>query len=297
MYLTAPTRGRGRLGRVAPRRSLGAAQSNFVSDWVPYSEQVVRAYGSGRYSILLRRESNGLQGLGAPAGPTTLSVAAPVAGAAASAVAAGASLGAAAGPIGAAVGALVGLIAGIWAGHDARAAGAKTENAALNSAVVAFDASIKAVFQAANAGQITGQQAVQLCQQIQQSYWQGMSSFMSGPGRSDCSNGGTNCSCSDPYCKNKKCTAGCCAGCFDIMPSIANCITAFSSPTGGSAQILEIYGSSYGTQQRNAYTLAYTPPAAGSVAGVANSLTSGSITGIPLIAILGAAALGIYALT
>ncbi len=196
------------------------------------------------------------------------------------------------GPIGAGIGALAGAIAGIWASHAARAAGAKSENAALNSAVQAFDASLKAVFAAANSGQVTGAQAAQACQTILQNYWQGMVPYMVGPGRSDCSKQGMNCSCSPSNCGTKTCTAGCCAGCFDIMPSISSAVAALSSPTGGTAQISEVYPSKYGTTMRSAYQLTYTPPSAASVAGVANSLSS-SVAGIPLW-LIAAAGLGLY---
>ena len=249
----------------------------------------------------IRRALSGRSGLGAAIGPTAVGISAPVAGAATSAFVAGTSIGAWAGPIGAGVGALVGIIAGLWAAHDARAAGAKSENAAVGSAVQAFDASLSAVFQAANSGQVTGAQAVTICQQILQQYWTGIAPYTSGPGRSDASRGGS--ACSGLSC-NKSCTAGCCVGCLDIAPSIQNCVNVLASPNGGTATILKVYASSYGLSARNSYTLTYTPPPAGSVAGIANALSSGSLTsalstgtiaGLPLWAVLGGVALAIYA--
>ena len=241
-------------------------------------------HGGGRYTIALKPLPAG--GLGAitagnSIGPWTLigpAVVSPSGGtvsSAASSAAAGAAAGSMFGPIGAGIGALAGAIAGIWASHAARAKGATTENAAVNSAVSAFDASLQAVFAAANSGQITGAQAAQVCQTILQSYWQGMAPYMTGPGRSDCSNQGAMCSCNPPTCGTTKCTAGCCVGCVDIQPSIANCIAVFSSPTGGTANIVQVYGSKYGATARAGYSLTYTVPGAtSSAAGLTASLGS-----------------------
>jgi hypothetical protein len=277
------------------------------SGWQQYSEQVLQRHGNGRYTIALKPLGEilrlGAISAGNSIGPWTLlgpAVVSPSGGtlsSAASSAAAGASAGAMFGPIGAGIGAIAGAIAGIWASHAARAKGAKTENAAVNSAVEAFDSSIKAIFQAANSGQITGAQAASLCSTVLQSYWQGMAPYMVGPGRSDCSNQGSMCSCSDPYCKNSKCTAGCCVGCFDIMPSIASCVAALSSPTGGTANIAQVYGSGYGASARAGYSLTYTVPGVGTAGGAVDSLTSTSVAGIPLWLLLVGGGLGIYAAT
>lgn len=282
--------------------------------WQKYTEQVLVRHGGGRYTIALKPLS-GLRGLGAISpgnsiGPWTLigpAVVAPSGGTAASALssaASGAAAGAMFGPIGAGIGAIAGAIAGIWASHAARAKGATTENAAMNSAVTAFDQSMQSIFSAANSGQITAAQAASLCQTVQQSYWQGMAPYMVGAGRSDCSNQGSNCACGPSSCGTSKCTAGCCVGCWDIMPSIANCIAVFSSATGGTAQILEVYGSKYGGTTRAGYSLTYTPPAPTTAAGIVNdvtslptSLTTSTVGGIPLWLILLGGGLGIYAAT
>jgi hypothetical protein len=227
----------------------------------------------------------GLRGLGVSA-PQVLSTAAPAAVKAGSAIAAAAGIGGTVVPIiGAGIGALVGIIAGLWAAHAARAKGAQTENAAVNSAVQAFDASLRAVFAAANAGQITGAQAAQACQQIMQSYWAGMAPYQSGPGRADASRGGSNCGTGlnpggpcigmpgGPPC-NKSCTAGCCVGCQDLYPTILQALAVFNSPTGGTITACNVSGSSYGANTRGSYNLTYTPPPAASVAGVSNALSS-----------------------
>lgn len=326
MFLSAQTRSTGQARRslrgAHPRRRLGAPA------WKQFDEQVIERSGGGRYKILLRENPFGLAGLGSGApsglGPWTLvgpAVVAPSGGTAASVAlssASGASMGlAVGGPIGAGIGAIAGAIAGAWAAHAARAKGATTENAAMNSAVIAFDTSIKAVFAGANSGQITGSQAAGLCQTIMQSYWAGMAPFQTGPGRADASHGGAACGTLNPggpcigmiggpKC-NSACTAGCCVGCQDLYPTILSAIAVFNSTTGGSITACNVSGSGYGGQTRAAYTLTYTPPAATTAAGLANTAsslltnpvgaltsTADSVDGIPLWAILAGAGLAIY---
>ncbi len=309
MYLAAPSR---RLGGLRRSTLQDAGRVVVRPGWRRYREQVIARHGNGGYTILLRPDElmAGLNGLGA-SGPQLFATAGGVAVSAATSAGAFAAAGAAAGPIGAGIGALIGLIAGLWAGHNARAAGAKNENMALNSAVQAFDASLQAVFQAANSGSVTGAQAAQACQQILQSYWTGMQPYMTGPGRADASKGGSICTKSamtlnlttDNCARfngslpcNKGCTAGCCVGCNDLAPAIMAAISVFSSPTGGSVNVCTVQGSGYGAQTRAGYTLTYTPPSAASVAGVANSVTSSSVAGIPLWLLL-AGSISIYAAT
>jgi hypothetical protein len=197
------------------------------------------------------------------------------------------SIGSAAGPIGAAAAAVVALIAGLWSAHNARAKGAKNENAAMNSAVIAFDGSLKAIFQAANAGQITAQQAIQYCQQVLQMYWQGMAPYMTGPGASDGSHGGTGCQnvvvCnqqSPPGLQcSKSCTAGCCVGCDVLTPTILQAIQIFQKG-GGTLTVCKVYGSKYGGQTRESYSLTYTAPAASAVAGASASGVTSAL-GLP----------------
>jgi hypothetical protein len=271
-------------------------QSRLGSPWRQYQEQVVARDGKGGYTILLRPDPvalRGLRGLGAGtaqiisagAGVAT-KVATPsivaatgVSGLAAGALTAG---------IGAGVAVLVGLLASLWSAHEARAKGAKTENAAVNSAVQAFDASLKAIFAAANAGTITAAQAGQYCQQTFQNFWQYQSPYMTGPGRADSSGGGSNCGngtlnpggpCTGTpggHVCNAACTASCCVGCQDLYPTILQALSVFNSPTGGTITVCTVYGSGYGAFQRGSYSLTYTPPAATSAAGVLNSLAASS---------------------
>lgn len=263
---------------------------------------MVKTHGRGNYTIMLREVSPGLGQLGinpgtvgpwSVIGPAVVSKSGGAVSSALESAASGAAQGfALGGPIGAGIGALAGAIAGIWASHAARAAGAKTENAAVNSAVQAFDASLQAIFQAANSGQVTGTQAAGVCSTVLQSYWAGMAPYQTGPGRADASHGGMNCgsginptgpcvgSPGGPAC-GKSCTAGCCVGCQDIYPTILQAIAVFNSSTGGTITACNVASSKYGATGRTAYSLTYTPPALGSVAGL-GSLTSGSVAGIPL---------------
>ena len=290
MYLSAPTR---RLGGL---------------------QRVVLARGSLSRGTLRR-------GLGAgPTGPQLLSTGGAVGTSIASSTGVFSSLGVWAGPVGAGIGAVVGVIAGLWAAHSARAKGAKTENQAVNSALQAFDASLQALFQAANSGQVTGTQAAGIAQQILGNYWAGMAPYMSGPGRADASGGGGRCgdgtlnpggpctgSPHGPMC-GKSCTAGCCVGCQDLYPTILQAIQVFNSATGGTIQVCNVSSSSYGVASRSGYSLTYTPPAAGSVAGLANALTgsgagltgvlsSAPIAGIPLWVLLLGGGAAVYAAT
>jgi hypothetical protein len=211
--------------------------------------------------------------------PQAIGAAAPIASAGIGSITA---LGSFAGPIGAGVGALVGIIASLWSGHRARAAGARSENEATNSAVQAFDASLKAVFDAANKGTITSSDAMRACQQILQNYWIGMAPYTSGPGRKDSSGGGSNCGywmwpgikADWALCgvkgtpgvnqsngiPGKDCTAGCALGCMGLMPTIQHAILIFQQG-GGSFNVCPVYGNSkYGSVPRAPYTLTYTPP-------------------------------------
>lgn len=232
-------------------------------------------------------------------------------GAAASALesaAAGASQGmAVAGPIGAAIGAVAGAIAGLWASHAARSAGAKNENVALNSAVVAFDGSLKAIFGAANStdlsSQISASEAITLLQQTLQSYWAGMAQFMTGPGAADASQGGTKCGgvvvcnqqSSPGLSCNAKCTAGCCVGCDVFTPTINQAIAIFQAG-GGTLQVCEVYGSGYGATTRQSYSLTYAPAgsaAAGGTAATAAAIAAGGTAAAPVAGILGETIFGV----
>jgi hypothetical protein len=259
-----------------------------------------------------------------PVGPNVLKATAPIVGTATTAILApmvssgaaagaggGAAAGSIAGPIGAGVGILVGIIAGLWAAHSARVAGATHENQAINSAVQAWDASMKAIFAAANSSDptqnISGADAAQQVSAVWAQFWQAMSPYMHAPGTADASMGGANCGngtlnpsgpCAGTpggHMCNNSCTATCCVGCQDLYPSYLQAIQVLNSPAGGTVQVCAVSPSSYGAQSRAGYTLSYTPPAISPAAGLTSGLSSlfggaaGGSSWLPLLAI-GAAA-------
>ena len=249
-----------------------------------------RAYGKRRRGMgATGVNTSGLISTGAAVGTST----------AVSSLAAGTALGSWAGPIGAGVGALVGIIAGLWAAHNARVKGATTENQILNSAVAAFDSSLKAIFAAANSGQISPTDATSACNQLYQTYWQNIAQYQTLPGTADASHHGANCGtytsgvttpCTPsggPAC-NKSCTAGCCVGCHDLMPAVQDAIAVFQNPKGGFINVCRVYGDKYGLQDRAQYTLTYAPPPAGaSIAAAGGSIASAlgggsTVFGIPV---------------
>jgi hypothetical protein len=130
---------------------------------------------------------------------------------------------------------------------------------------------LTAIFQAANSGQITGAQAITALQGIMPSYWQSVAQYQTLPGTADASKHGANCgtyipgqttACSPtggPQC-DKSCTALCCVGCRDLMPTVQYAIYLFGLPSGGALNVCTVYSSKYGANQRNSYTLTYTPP-------------------------------------
>jgi hypothetical protein len=213
-------------------------------------------------------------------------------GATTGAIAAGSALSIALPIIGIALGAVLGSL---FAAHEARVKGATTENAVLNSLIPTMVSAIEQVFQAANAGTITADQAVSAMQALQQQYWQEVAQVETGPGQaggpSKCvaqtptPNAGTTC--------DKSCTASCCIGCNTINEWCYNAIQAFQAG-GGSGPLPwnSIVGNKYGlTNFSPPSGTTYTPPADGSTgaidslptsaAGVVSDLTSGTVFGVP----------------
>jgi len=219
--------------------------------------------------------------------------------------------------IGAGIAIVGSIIAGLWAAHAARAKGAQTENAAVSSAVQAFDGGMKAIFDAANSNDssknISASQAASAVQQLYTQFWQGVCPFTTGPGRADTSNCGASCggptSTSSPCAGmpyghkcDKSCTVSCCVGCQDIKPSVDMAIAVFQAG-GGTVQVCNVAGDHYGLSSRGSYSLTYTKPTiAQSAGGILSSITGGggasflSPTGggsiLPLLAV---AALAIFA--
>lgn len=227
-------------------------------------------------------------GLLTASAPIVSAVAAPAISTAATGVATGA--GSIAGPVGAGIALLIGVIAGLWSAHNARVAGAKAENQAINSAVQTWDAGMRAIFAAANSSDFTqnvsGPQAANQVEQLFSTFWQMMSPYMHAPGTADASGGGSNCGngqimpgdpCSGTpggHPCGKSCTATCCVGCADLYPSMLQAVQVLNSPTGGSVKVCTVYGSSYGAQQRAGYTLTFTPPTLSASALIPTGLTS-----------------------
>lgn len=192
--------------------------------------------------------------------------------------------------IGAGVAILVGVISGLWAAHQKRVAGAKAENQAINSAVQTFDAGIKAIFAAANSSDptqnVTGAQASQQVSSLISTFFAQMGPYTHASGAADASGGGVNCGWtalapgSDPcivpsnvhHC-DKSCTATCCVGCQDLMPTVMQAQNAFASPTGGTVKVCTVVGSKYGAVTRSFYSLTYTPPKI-TVSSAASSILS-----------------------
>lgn len=192
--------------------------------------------------------------------------------------------------IGAGIAIVGSIIAGLWAAHAARAKGAQTENAAVSSAVQAFDGGMKAIFDAANssdpAKNISASQAATAVQQLYTQFWQGVCPYTTGPGRADTSGCGANCggptSTSSPCAGmpyghkcDKSCTVSCCVGCQDIKPSVDMAVSVFQAG-GGTVQVCNVTGDHYGLQSRGSYSLTYTAPTiAQQAGGILSSITGG----------------------
>jgi len=322
-------------------------------NWRRYTEIVESTPGRGRYTILLREDPLYQQGIGAirhkrrfahlvdapnlplyqgglgQAGPAIVSTA----GGAAAAIVPSAltstgviAAGSLAVPlIGVGIALVTSLIAGFWSAHEARAKGATTENAAVSSAVQAFDSTMKAIFAAANSSNvqqnISAAQAVTLCQQAYTKFWQGVCSFTQGPGRADTSSCGANCGGPTNFAApcagmpgghkcDSSCTVSCCVGCQDIKPAVDQAVALFQSGQGGTITVCAVASSKYGLGARGAYSLTWTPPTLPSPVASASSAVSSVASGIeslfgaspspagasssPNLLLLGALALGAF---
>lgn len=196
-----------------------------------------------------------------------------------------------------AAGVLMKIIGSFWAKHDARVAGAKLENVHVNSAVIAWDQSMQAIFAAANSSdpsqQISPAIAAQQVQAQYQQFWAVVSPFTHGPGEADASYGGLQCS--GMKC-NKGCTAGCCVGCLDLYPAVQQAVAAFQAG-GGTVTVPKVFPSKYGVKERDSYNLTYTVPAAASTAsGILAALTGGTSGSSLSSSLLPIAALAVVAL-
>ena len=181
--------------------------------------------------------------------------------------------GAAAGAAVAGIGAVVAIGAALLAAHEQRKKQATDENSAMNYGVQNYDLAVKQINAAYNARQIDAASAIQLLQQTMGYYWQLVAPHIQ-PGRNGCNataSGSASCPVATPG-KNP-CTgnigAACCVGCYNLLGSADPTKTASGGVEGIAGTILilqhgggtvlypEVYGSKYGGQQRNAYSLTW----------------------------------------
>lgn len=257
-----------------------------------YQQGFAPTFHKPRFSHLVRAPRVPLYqgGIALGSAGQVISIAAPIAAKAGSAIATAAGIASAAGPIGAAVGVVVGLIGGLLAAHELRAKQARDENSAVNIGVAGFDSDLKSI-QAALASGTDVATAIQGAQLAMSNYWALVTPHIQ-PGRNGCSGGGYCApnSAQPGYCQGNI-GAACCIGCADLMPSLNNpdgvlaALNGTSTASGGktTANILTVYGSKYGTTQRSAYSITFTPGAASATASLTSALTGGSL--LPLLAI------------
>jgi hypothetical protein len=129
------------------------------------------------------------------------------------------------------IGQAVSAVANILlAQHTARLKGAIAENQLIPSSVQAFDADIKGIVGAFNAGQATASQCAAACYQV----WNALHDYMrqnaTGPGRAwrEIDGGISSLSPSSPPC-DKACTAECCVFWSNFHPLLANLYSFFST--------------------------------------------------------------------
>lgn len=194
------------------------------------------------------------------------------------------------------IGAGVGIILALFAAHKARVAGAKNENAAVGILVPQAQQELQQIAQLYTTGQITQAEALQYTPQVLTNFQQGIAPYQTGPGQHTMacsSSGSTPC--------NKSCTAGCCVFCNNIQQWVAAALAAIQAGSG-TAQMNQVYGSpQYGYSGQAAWSLTFTAPAPGTVAGVSSELgtlatdvTSGTVGGVPVFLIIAALAAGAY---
>jgi gas vesicle protein len=207
--------------------------------------------------------------------------------------------------IGSAVGAIIGIVAGLLAAHAQRAAAAKNENAAADSASETFDQIIQQLMQAYNSGQASVADCMSALQQTQATMLQTLQSKVGPPGTAWTKNpptGGAGTPC------NSGCTVGCCVYYNDLMPGIvmfSQALSALGGPLASAQQVaagMPAFGnmpatasgsggictsftfpieaiakSKYSDYTRPAYQVTLTQPAVSSVASSVESLVGGGV--------------------
>lgn len=191
------------------------------------------------------------------------------------------------------IGAGIGILLALFAAHEARVAGAKDENAAVNIAAPNAQSELQQIVSLYNSGQLTAQQALQYTAQVASNFQSAIAPHQTGAGQH-----ATTCAASGSTPCNKNCTAGCCVYCNTILQWVS-AVTQAISAGGGTAQLSGISGlAKYNGIVMAPITLTVTAPAAGSaagVAGVASDLTSGTVAGIPVWLLVVVAAGAAYA--
>jgi hypothetical protein len=188
------------------------------------------------------------------------------------------------------------LLGGILAAHAARVAGAKNENAALNSLVPQIQADIQQIAAAYNSGQITPDQAIQALQTVQQSFWSTMAPFEKNPGQAGgpgtCTSTGTQKGAAGtPMTSTVKCdkshTASTCVGCIWINNYVDQFTQLIQKGAVGTFQLQgPIEGNGYGFVGAPAMSITLrTPPPASAISAAAGGITgllAGSGTGLSM---------------
>lgn len=170
----------------------------------------------------------------------------------------------------------VSLVMGLLAAHDARVKAAKEENAALAQAVVAFDADLHTIFDAANKGDIEPGVAANACMDVRNWYWIFIQPLQQGPTKgptqtfpnpgapNNAAQGGIYYEATDGaacHCAGQAaCTAGCCFGCANLDPCLSNAYIWFSRGKAFTLSVPPVAADKYGLPARAAYTLTFTPP-------------------------------------
>jgi hypothetical protein len=227
--------------------------------------------------------------------------------------------------IGAAVAVLASIVGGLLAAHAQRAADAKNENQAADSASQTFDQVIQAIVSAYNGGTASVAQCQSSLQQMQSTMLQTLQSKVGPPGTAWTKNPPGQCA--GTAC-NSGCTVGCCLYYNDLVPGICSMTQALNAMgtslsqaqslaasfplpasvsgsngvcTSFTMTIPEIYPSKYSDYSRPSYQVTLTMPAVSSaVAGAASAVASPAVSAVggssigggsllPLIAIAGLA--------
>lgn len=183
--------------------------------------------------------------------------------------------------------------------HNARVKGAKSENAALASAVPGMYNGIVQIAQSYASGAITGAQAISACEQLRAYFWSEMAPYESGPGQhaTACAStkvilsggsqpsGASNIS---PYTPcNKSCTASCCVGCNWIAQWFTSAESVFMGNSGGTVTFGTIPGNGYGLPNFSYPPLNIPKPKTSTVpsTSVAKSVAGGPGVSTPITAV------------